>query len=294
MPTVFISYSHDSEEHAARVLALSNRLRQDGLDCILDQYVGAPAEGWPAWMDRNIKAADKVIMICTETYYNRVMGIEKQGTGKGVKWEGNLIYNHIYHADTKNTKFIPVLFQDGKVEFIPTPLQGSTFYRVDSPEGYDSLYWRLTDQYKADQPTVGQIRKRPDKKPVELFGPASSTQPSGTSAPPQVTSPATPAKSTKTIQQQIVDVLMSIPDIGQLITQQTLIKGAELDPQLESQIHVGTPAAQFVQLLVSTAKAYGRLVDDRPALVAILQAAQGFLNKDNQALCEALIAQLYA
>ena len=30
--TVFISYSHDSEEHREKVLALSERLREDGID----------------------------------------------------------------------------------------------------------------------------------------------------------------------------------------------------------------------------------------------------------------------
>lgn len=35
-PKVFISYSHDSEEHKDRVLALSDRLRADGIDCIID------------------------------------------------------------------------------------------------------------------------------------------------------------------------------------------------------------------------------------------------------------------
>ena len=44
-PTVFISYSHDSKEHATRVLALADRLIEDGLDCILDQYEGDPPEG---------------------------------------------------------------------------------------------------------------------------------------------------------------------------------------------------------------------------------------------------------
>ncbi|HEX9732715.1 MAG TPA: SEFIR domain-containing protein [Thermoanaerobaculia bacterium] len=29
---VFVSYSHDSAEHAERVLALADRLRRDGLD----------------------------------------------------------------------------------------------------------------------------------------------------------------------------------------------------------------------------------------------------------------------
>jgi hypothetical protein len=118
-PTVFISYSHDSEEHAARVLALADRLIADGVDCILDQYEGDPPEGWPRWMDRKIKEADFVIMICTETYFNRVMGKEQPGVGRGVKWEGNLIYQHIYQAESENRKFIPVLFADGKVEHIP-------------------------------------------------------------------------------------------------------------------------------------------------------------------------------
>lgn len=50
-PVVFISYSHDSKEHARRVLALSDRLRDDGVDCTVDQYEQSPPEGWQKWMD---------------------------------------------------------------------------------------------------------------------------------------------------------------------------------------------------------------------------------------------------
>ena len=71
-PTVFISYSHDSTEHADRVLAFANQLRKDGVDCILDQYEMSPPEGWPRWMDQHIRTCDFVAMICTETYFLRV------------------------------------------------------------------------------------------------------------------------------------------------------------------------------------------------------------------------------
>ncbi|MHC4477430.1 MAG: SEFIR domain-containing protein, partial [Planctomycetota bacterium] len=156
---VFISYSHDSPEHADKVLDLSDRLIADGVDCILDQYEESPAEGWPRWMDTNIKNADFVLMICTETYYKRVMGEEEPGTGRGVRWEGNLIYNHIYNADTKTTKFIPVLFDSGKLEHIPTPLQGASRYNVDSERGYEDLYRRLTNQPRAKKPKLGKLKK---------------------------------------------------------------------------------------------------------------------------------------
>lgn len=35
-PTVFISYSHDNQEHLESVFNLSTKLRAEGIDCILD------------------------------------------------------------------------------------------------------------------------------------------------------------------------------------------------------------------------------------------------------------------
>lgn len=62
-PKVFISYSHDSPEHEARVLALANRLRAEGIDAILDQYESSPAEGWELWGQRQIQTASFVLMV---------------------------------------------------------------------------------------------------------------------------------------------------------------------------------------------------------------------------------------
>jgi hypothetical protein len=113
-PKVFISYSHDSPEHRQRVLALSERLRTDGIDAQLDQYVaGTPKAGWPRWMLNQLDWANFVLLVCTETYYKRFRGHEAPDKGKGVDWEGNLITSEIYSAKSKATKFAPVLF-DGQ------------------------------------------------------------------------------------------------------------------------------------------------------------------------------------
>jgi len=176
-PTVFISYSHDSPEHADRVLALADQLIQDGIDCTLDQYETSPPEGWPKWMDRHIAKSDFVIVICTETYYRRVMGEEEPGKGRGVKWESTLAYQHIYSADAETTRFIPVLFESGKVEHIPTPLQGATYYYVDTEQGYEDLYRRLTDQPRTIKPKLGKLQnlppreRKPDFLTAEAAGP---------------------------------------------------------------------------------------------------------------------------
>src|SRR5271166_6285099 len=45
-----LSYSHDSDDHAGRVVELADALCGGGIDVILGQYVDpAPEEGWPRW-----------------------------------------------------------------------------------------------------------------------------------------------------------------------------------------------------------------------------------------------------
>lgn len=165
-PTVFISYSHDSKEHQDRVLKLSDKLRSEGIDCTLDQYEDSPPEGWPKWMDRNVKNSDFILVICTETYYNRVMGTDEKGLG--IKWESSLIYQQLYNAGANNTKFIPIHFKGGKFEHIPEPLQGATFYNVDDSDNYEKLYWRLRG-VKIQKPELGRLRKLPEKERRTLF-----------------------------------------------------------------------------------------------------------------------------
>ena len=98
-PKVFISYSHDSLEHEDRVLSLADRLRQDGVDASIDQYVPAPPDGWPIWMNSEIRNANFLLLVCTETYHRRAEHSEEPGKGRGVLWEAKRIYNDLYLAD---------------------------------------------------------------------------------------------------------------------------------------------------------------------------------------------------
>jgi len=164
--TVFISYSHDNSDHVRSVLTLSNKLRSEGIDCVLDQYEACPPEGWPRWMDREINKAQFVLMICTQAYYRRVMGEEKPGIGLGIAWEGSLIYNHIYASGSLNTKFIPVIFDHEHAKYIPIPIQGATRYCVsaDYGYGYEQLYSRLIGKPPTEKPPLGKRKALPERE----------------------------------------------------------------------------------------------------------------------------------
>jgi hypothetical protein len=154
--TVFISYSHDSDEHRKQVLALSERLRADGIETLLDQYVnGTPEEGWPRWMMNQLDAANFVLVVCTKTYYRRFRGHEVRDKGKGVDWEGALITSEIYDARNRSLKFVPVFLSSVDEDYIPEPLRSGTRYALASASDYQSLYDFLLQQAGVEPGPVG-------------------------------------------------------------------------------------------------------------------------------------------
>lgn len=168
-PKVFISYSHDSQEHKDRILELADRLRQDGIDCNIDQYEESPPEGWQRWMLNQVEVADLVLVACTEQYDRRFRGHEEFGQGRGVTWEGGVIIQELYDAQGQNSKFIPIAFTSEDSNFISSPLRSATNYRLNTANGYEALYRRLTNQPRTRKPELGKLRTLPPRDRKQVF-----------------------------------------------------------------------------------------------------------------------------
>ena len=162
--SIFISYSHDSDDHREQVLGLSERLRSDSVVTILDRYVerGSPPEGWPRWMMNGLDDATHIMCVCTETYYRRFRGQEVANTGKGVDWEGALITQELYDARSSTHKFIPIIFDSASTDYVPEPLRSQTYYLLDSEANYKALYDALLNQSGIEPGPIGppQTRQR--------------------------------------------------------------------------------------------------------------------------------------
>jgi len=178
-PKVFISYSHDSDEHEIRVLDLANRLREDGIDAEIDQYETSPPDGWPAWCEQKIEEADFVLLVCTENYLRHGRNKE-EGEGLGVVWEARIIRQLIYDDGARTKRFVPVLFAGGQPEHIPLPVRGATHWHLDNPGQYDRLCRQLTGQPLVAKPVLGKITPMPPRE--SRSGPAAAA----TMAPPPV------------------------------------------------------------------------------------------------------------
>ncbi|WP_211342016.1 SEFIR domain-containing protein, partial [Chlorobaculum thiosulfatiphilum] len=119
--TVFISYAHEGDL-AERVAALAEWLQSNGVEVITDhRYRNRPPEkGWRAWMQHSVEDADVVLIVCSERY--KVLFEKREvadSGGRGATWESAVITSDLYKSRLINTKFFPILPDDGLHEHIP-------------------------------------------------------------------------------------------------------------------------------------------------------------------------------
>ncbi|MEQ8734003.1 MAG: toll/interleukin-1 receptor domain-containing protein [Rhodospirillaceae bacterium] len=102
-PKVFISYSHDSEEHKQWVLNLAKLLFQNHVVAIIDQIELKLGSDLPAFMEHQIAAADRVLVICTDEYLEKA----QRDTG-GVAFEKRIISSELF-SNSAPARFIPII-----------------------------------------------------------------------------------------------------------------------------------------------------------------------------------------
>jgi hypothetical protein len=167
-PRVFISYAQYDPAHAARVLELAYALEADGQELV----------DWPRWCAERLdpENTDFVLMVCSAEYRRRIEGHVELDVGRGVFWEGHLIYGYLYRAKA-NARFVPVLLDDEPQSAVPPVVASWSTFRLrrfgveTDDQGYEDLYRLLTGQPATPRPARGPLKTLPPR-PLSSRGPA--------------------------------------------------------------------------------------------------------------------------
>ena len=136
-PKVFISYSHDSSEHKQWVLELSKKLRNNGVDVILDQWDLVPGADATLFMENGVRDSDRVLVVCTDNYVNKV-----DAAKGGVGYERIILTGEL--VDDLNTdKFIPIIRQLSGQERRPTCLKTRIFINFTDDNQFERQFNKL-------------------------------------------------------------------------------------------------------------------------------------------------------
>lgn len=131
-PIVFISYSHDTREHKQWVTKLASALRDKHVEVILDQWDLEPGDDVPKFMERAVKAAGRVLMICSDPY------VRKANDGKGGAGYEAMIVTGELVRDLGTRKFIPIIRQGGGEPSVPDCLSTRLYVDFSNDEEFDA------------------------------------------------------------------------------------------------------------------------------------------------------------
>lgn len=137
VPSVFISYSHDSESHLAWVLQLATRLRHNGVDAILDQWNLDLGRDVAAFIEKGLSKSSRVLCICSDNYVRKANN--KEG---GVGYEKRIMTVEIM-ANLTTDWVIPVIRNNINGELVPTFLGGCLYIDFLEDRLYERQYEKL-------------------------------------------------------------------------------------------------------------------------------------------------------
>ncbi len=135
-PTVFVSYSWDSQEHETWILALATKLRENGVNAILDKWdLGSLGKPLPNFMENAIASSQRVICVMTPNYKKKTDNLSG-----GVGYEYSIMTAEIFTEDINTTKFIPLFRSGTDADAIPTILKGRKYVDMRDDTLFDDKF----------------------------------------------------------------------------------------------------------------------------------------------------------
>jgi hypothetical protein len=125
---VFISYRHESLEHARSVRRLGKLLRQAKLPVTLDQFYleqnpGGANEGWPKWCEDCANQSSCVIIIGSEGWFTAYDKTAEARTGLGAAAEADLFRQDLWDDKGYNARIRLAFLHEVAPDSVPVRLR---------------------------------------------------------------------------------------------------------------------------------------------------------------------------
>ena len=122
------------------VSELAAQLRRNGIDVILDQWDLGLGDDITRFMERGIVHADRVLVICTDTY------VSKANAGEGGVDYERMIINAELVQNLGTDKFIPIIRQASTKEKVPIFLGTRVYADFRDDSRFDAEYRKLISE----------------------------------------------------------------------------------------------------------------------------------------------------
>lgn len=155
-PSVFITYSWDSDDHKEWVLTLAEALVQRGVNVMLDQWHLQLGEETLHFMERGCRDCNKILIVCTPKYVRRANA--RKG---GVGYE-TIVTASLFAKTENKRRFIPIIraYDIETSSPLPSYLGGTLFLDMEGDDWaarpLTNLVRAIYERYELAPPPLGE------------------------------------------------------------------------------------------------------------------------------------------
>ncbi|HVT15177.1 MAG TPA: TIR domain-containing protein [Thermoanaerobaculia bacterium] len=244
---LFISYAWESDDYKLWVKKLATRLREDGVDARLDAWDLRETDVISEFMNREIRQADWVLVLCSPAYQAKVRATEDGVRVSGVGWETRLLSGGVLVANEK--KVIAALAQGTWEAAAPDALCGQPYCDLSDPAAFEIQYHKLLQEITGSTEKAPPLGKPPADlapQPVEAlrFPPAAAV--------PRDLAPAAPIEAPQG-QPAAVAASIGAGGSGEVELRFTLRAAAKGGWDVELQVDGGAPTCARFEVDLASA-----------------------------------------
>ena len=161
---VFISYAWEGDNYRELVKRLAARLREDGIDARLDAW---HLEGLtiPEFMNREVRLADKILIVCSPQYRRKVHAMEDGERITGSGWEAMLVTSTLWASVRQREHINAILFRGTWAEAAPDFLIGLPYLDLSDTARFEANYRELLRNLTDQREQAPPLGKPPDLQP---------------------------------------------------------------------------------------------------------------------------------
>ena len=149
-PTVFISYSHDNDEHKSWALKLASNLTSHGVIVILDQWDLRLGSDLRFFMENGLSESKLVLCICSETYVHKV------NSGKGGSGYEGMIMTQSLLQDANSDFIISIIRNNNSNDKVPKAFASKFYIDFSDDDKYVEKFQELLERIYGED-----VKKKP-------------------------------------------------------------------------------------------------------------------------------------
>jgi hypothetical protein len=159
---VFISYAWEDEAHKQWVQRLAAQLRDDGVLARLDEWDRKDGQSIQGFMTSEVEDADRVVIVCSPKYKERVQAMDRAEAVSGVGWEWCVLSTEMFQAGVMG-KAVAVIARGSRADAVPTIIKSCPVFDLTSDytrvSDYNRMFECLTGQRPAGPGVAPELRK---------------------------------------------------------------------------------------------------------------------------------------